>query len=380
MTSVPPPKSTTKISAEKIRLNKRERRRASASAGNVSRALLAAGVLALLVASSGHVGHARDRLSGDVQQVKMIGFTVADVDREADFFTKVLRFEKVADFRVVGTEYGKMEGVFNANMRIVHLRLGDQIVELTQYVSPPTGRPIPVPSYSNDEWFEHMAIVVSDMNAAYKILQENNVQQISAYPITIPQTNPGAAGIKAIKFHDPERHDLELLYFPPGKGEPSWQKPTNKLFLGLSHTAMTVDRAEKGVTFYRDLLGFEVGGLTHNTGATQEVLDNLFNDTCDVTEMVPVSAPPHIEFLDYKTPPGGRPMPADTRANDLWHWQTSLVTKDIQAVTDRLRQAGVQFISPDVVSIPQEAQAQLGFKKAVMVRDPNGHAIRLIEE
>ena len=384
MTRMPPPKSTATISAEKTRLNTHERGRASTSAtvriGDASRALLAAGVLALLVASSGHAGHARERLSGDVQQVKMIGFTVADVDREADFFTKVLQFEKVADFRVVGAEYGKMEGVFNANMRIVHLRLGDQIVELTQYVSPPTGRPIPVPSYSNDEWFEHMAIVVSDMDAAYKILQENNVQQISAYPITIPQTNPGAAGIKAIKFHDPERHDLELLYFPPGKGEPSWQKPTNKLFLGLSHTAMTVDRAEKGVTFYRDLLGFEVGGLTHNTGATQEVLDNLFNDTCDVTEMVPVSAPPHIEFLDYKTPPGGRPMPADTRANDLWHWQTSLVTKDIQAVTDRLRQAGVQFISPDVVSIPQEAQAQLGFKKAVMVRDPNGHAIRLIEE
>jgi hypothetical protein len=74
-----------------------------------------------------------------------------------------------------------------------------------------------VPSYSNDAWFEHMAIVVSDIDAAYKILQENNVRQISAHPITIPQTNPGAAGIEAIKFHDPERHDLELIHFPPGK-------------------------------------------------------------------------------------------------------------------------------------------------------------------
>ena len=370
--------------AKCIPLNTHERRRASASAAvriaDVCRALLATGVVAILVASSGHAGHARDRLPGDVQQVKMIGFTVTDVDREADFFTKVLQFEKVADFRVVGSEYGKMEGVFNANMRIVHLKLGDQIVELTQYVSPPTGRPIPVPSYSNDEWFEHMAIVVNDMDAAYKILQENNVQQISAFPITIPQTNVGAAGIKAIKFLDPEGHDLELLYFPPGKGDPSWQKPTNRLFLGLSHTAMTVANTEAGVRFYRDLLGFEVGGVTFNTGVTQEVLDNLFNDTCHVTEMVPVSAPPHIEFLDYNTPPGGRPMPIDTKANDLWHWQTSLVTRDIQAVTDRMREAGVQFITPDVVTIPEEAQAQLGFKKAVMVRDPNGHAIRLIEE
>jgi catechol 2,3-dioxygenase-like lactoylglutathione lyase family enzyme len=365
----------------RVSLNAHKRWCSSASASLrilcLSRILAAAGVLALWLASP---GHARDRLPGDVQRVKMIGFTVADVDREADFFTKVLQFEKVADFRVVGSEYDQMEGVFNANMRIVHLRLGDQIVELTQYVSPPTGRAIPVPSYSNDEWFEHMAIVVSDMDAAYKILQENNVLQISAYPITIPESNPGAAGIKAIKFHDPEHHDLELLSYPPGKGEPSFQKPTNKLFLGLSHTAMTVGSTEKGLTFYRDLLGLEVGGVTLNTGATQEVLDNLQNDTCHVTAILPVSAPPHIEFLDYQTPQGGRPMPADTRANDLWHWQTSLVTKDIHAVTNRLRAAGVQFITPDIVSIPREDQTQLGFKKAVMVRDPNGHAIRLIEE
>jgi catechol 2,3-dioxygenase-like lactoylglutathione lyase family enzyme len=346
----------------------------------VARTLLAAGILALLMALSGHAGHARDRIAGDVERVKMIGFTVTDVDREANFFANVLRFEKVSDFRVAGSEYDKMEGVFNVNMRIVHLKLGEQIVELTQYLSPPTGRPIPVPSYSNDAWFEHMAIVVGDMDAAYKVLQENNVQQISAAPITIPESNAGAAGIKAVKFHDPEGHDLELIYFPLGKGDPSWQKPDGKLFLGLDHTAMTVGSTDKGVAFYRDLLGLDVGGVTFNSGATQEVLDDLFNDTCLVTPMVPVTAPPHIEFLDYKTPPGGRPMPVDTKANDLWHWQTTLVTTDIQALTDRLRKAGAQFITPDVVSIPQQTQAQLGFKKAVMVRDPNGHAIRLIEE
>ena len=337
-------------------------------------------LLAALAIACGHGASARDRLSGDVERVKMIGFTVGDLDRETEFFEKVLQFEKVSDFRIVGSEYDKMQGVFNANMRIVHLKLGEQIVELTSYVSPPNGRPVPVPSYSNDAWFEHVAIVVSDMDSAYKILQDRNVRQISAYPITIPQSNSGAAGIKAIKFHDPERHDLELIYFPPGKGDPSWQKPSNKLFLGIDHTAMTVASTEKSVGFYRDLLGLQVGGSTFNTGSTQEVLDNLFNDTCLVTAMIPGVAPPHVEFLDYKTPPGGRPMPADTGANDLWHWQTTVVTKDIRALTDRLRKAGAQFVTPDVVPIRQGDQAQLGFKKAVMIRDPNGHALRLIEE
>jgi catechol 2,3-dioxygenase-like lactoylglutathione lyase family enzyme len=225
-----------------------------------------------------------------------------------------------------------------------------------------------------------MAIVVRDMDAAYRVLQNANVRQISAYPITIPQSNTGAAGIKAIKFHDPERHALELIYFPPGKGDPSWQKPSNKTFVGIDHTAMTVGGTDKSVAFYRDVLGFQVAGSTFNTGTTQEVLDNLFNDTCLVTAMMPGMAPPHIEFLDYKTPPGGRPMPADTAANDSWHWQTSVVTKDIQAIADRLSKAGAQFITPEVLLLPQEAQAALGFKKSVMIRDPNGHALRLIEE
>jgi catechol 2,3-dioxygenase-like lactoylglutathione lyase family enzyme len=353
---------------------------ASARIVAIRKALLTAGALAVLLASAGHVGHARDRLAGDVERVKAIGFTVADVERIATFFTKVLHFEKIADFRVVGAEYDKLQGIFNVNMRIAHLKLGEQIVELTQYVSPPSGRPIPVPSYSNDKWFQHMAIVVADMDAAYKVLQENNVRQVSAHPITIPESNAGAAGIKAIKFRDPEGHDLELIYFPPGKGDASWHKPTNRLFLGLDHTAMTVDATESSAAFYRDLLGFEIAGVTFNTGPTQEVLDGLFNDTCLVTAMMPPFAPPHIEFLEYKTPPGGRPMPIDTKADDLWHWQTTLVTKDIQALADRLRKGGVQFITPDVVTIPQETRVQLGFRRALMVRDPSGHAIRLVEE
>jgi Glyoxalase/Bleomycin resistance protein/Dioxygenase superfamily len=212
---------------------------------------------------------------------------------------KVLQFKKISDFRVVGSDFDRMQGVFNAHLRIAHLKLGDQIVELTSYVSPPTGRPIPVPSYSNDLWFEHMAIVVRDMDAAYKLLLDANVRQISAQPITIPESNPGAAGLKAINFHDPENHPLELIYFPPGKGDPSWHKPSNKLMLGIDHTAMTVESPEKSVAFYRSLLGFEVGGTTLNSGSTQEVLDNLFNDTCLVTAMMPPRAPPHIEFLNY---------------------------------------------------------------------------------
>ena len=92
------------------------------TAAQLSRALLGAAAVGLL-ASAGDLAWAQDRASADVQRVQTFGFTVADVDREASFFTRVLQFEKIADFRLVGADYGKLQGVFNASMRIIHLRL-----------------------------------------------------------------------------------------------------------------------------------------------------------------------------------------------------------------------------------------------------------------
>ncbi|MFK9175271.1 VOC family protein, partial [Escherichia coli] len=76
---------------------------------------------------------------------------------------------------------------------------------------------------------------------------------------------------------------------------------------------------EVSLAFYRDQLGMKVAGGSLNTGPTQEYLDNVFGARVRVTAMVPAEAPPHVEFLQYETPPGGRPMPPETQANDLWH-------------------------------------------------------------
>jgi catechol 2,3-dioxygenase-like lactoylglutathione lyase family enzyme len=297
------------------------------------------------------------------------------MDRSASFYSDVLSFEKVADFQVTGPLYDRLQGVFGSRARIVHMRLGDQIVELTQYVSPPDGRPIPVPSRSNDLWFEHMAIVVSDMDQAYEALQRHQVRQISPEPQTIPASNAPAAGIRAIKFRDPDNHDLELLWFPSGKGAARWHQASNRLFLGIDHTAIAIRDTAASLAFYRDLLGMTVAGGSLNTGLTQEYLDNVFGARVRVTAVAPPDAPPHVEFLQYETPPG-RPMPLDTQANDLWHWQTTLLVDDVQAAADALRSAGVRFVSPDVTTISETA---LGFSRAVMVRDPDGHAMRLVQ-
>ena len=201
------------------------------------------------------VGESR---SASVSAVSAVGFTVSDMDRSVAFYSDVLAFKLVSDVEVDGPEYDQLWGVFGVRARVVRMQLGEQQLELIEFLAPPDVRPIPVPSYSNDLWFQHVAIVVRDMNAAWAQLRKYHVRQISPRPQTIPISNPAAAGIKAIKFRDPDGHNLELLWLPERKGNPIWKVPGSDVFLGIDHTAMTVRSTENSTTFYRDLLGLTV--------------------------------------------------------------------------------------------------------------------------
>src|SRR5229473_6751659 len=114
-----------------------------------------------------------------VDRVDSVSMTVADIDRAVDFYSKVLTFKKVSDTEVAGETYEHLQGVFGLRMRVVRLRLGDEFIELTEYLAP-KGRPVPVDSRSNDLWFQHIAIIVSDMDKAYAWLRQNKVEHASS--------------------------------------------------------------------------------------------------------------------------------------------------------------------------------------------------------
>lgn len=324
-----------------------------------------------------------------VTAVKAIGFTVSDMDRSIAFYRDVLTFKQVSDVEVDGPEYDQLYGIFGVRARVVRMQLGEQQIELTQFISPPDLRPMPIPSYSHDLWFQHFAIVVRDMEAAWTQLRKHHVRQISPRPQTIPVTNPPAAGIKAIKFRDPDGHNLELLWFPADKGNPIWKRsfspahpgaaetaplPESDLFMGIDHTAMTVRSTESSTKFYRDLLGMTVAGGTLNMGTTQQYLDSLPGARTRVTGLTPKVGPPSLEFLEYELPSAGRPFPTDSHPTDLWHWQTTLVVSDIEAAAAQLQGMG-QMISSRITTFPEKA---LGFGKGFIVRDSDGHAMQIV--
>lgn len=320
---------------------------------------------------------AREAVSPEqaVQAVSAIGMTVSDMDRAVAFYAGVLAFEKVSDVEVWGEAYEHLQGLFGLRMRVVRMRLGEEQIELTEYLTP-KGRPIPVDSRSNDRWFQHIAIVTSDMDRAYAHLRAHKVQHSSTGPQRIPDWNQAAAGIRAFYFKDPDGHNLEAIYFPPGKGDPKWQQASGALFLGIDHTAIVVSDTDASLAFYRDALGLRVAGESENYGTEQEHLNNVFGARLRITGL---RAPggPGIEFLEYLAPRDGRLYPEDARPNDLLHWQTTLVVPDASSAAARLRQRRYPFVSSSVIDLPT---TELGFKKGFLVRDPDGHVMQIVEQ
>ena len=310
-----------------------------------------------------------------VDGVDAIGITVSDMDRAVEFYSRILTFEKVSDTEVAGESYEHLEGVFGLRMRVVRMRLGDEFIELTEYLAP-KGRPIPVDSRSNDRWFQHIAIIVSDMDKAYARLRQNKVEHASSGPQRLPNWNKNTAGISAFYFKDPDGHPVEVLQFPPDKGLDKWHRATDRLFLGIDHTAIVVWDTDASIKFYRDLLGMHVAGESENYGTEQEHLNNVFGAHLRITALRGASGP-GIELLEYLAPRDGRPFPSDEQASDVVHRQTVLVSRGADAAARQLRSSRVNFVSSGVVA---NQTGQLGFSKALLVRDPDGHAIEIEEK
>jgi MIP family channel proteins len=329
-------------------------------------------LLALLVASPGASAQAPSAPRAGA--VATVGITVTDLDRSVDFYSRVLGFEKESEIEAAGDAYEHLQGLFGLRMRVARLRLGAERIELTEYLAPSTGRPIPPDSRSQDQWFQHVAIVVSDMDAAYRRLREHRVRHASSGPQRLPDWNPDAGGIEAFYFRDPDGHVLELIAFPPGRGDSRWQAKSGALFLGIDHTAIVVADTERSVHFYQQALGFAVAGGSENHGPEQERLNNVFGARLRITTLR-AAAGPGIELLEYLAPRDGRPYPPDTRANDLVHWQTTVMVGDLTEAMARLRAGRAALVSPGPVSLPDGA---LGFGRGLTVRDPDGHVMRLI--
>ncbi len=308
-----------------------------------------------------------------VTAVESVGMTVSDMDRALAFYTGVLPFVKISDQELSGRPYELLTGVFGARSHVVRLRLGSEEIELTEFLAP-KGRPMPPDLRANDRLFQHIAIVVSDITKAYGVLRQHGIEHASTGPQRLPDWNPNAGGISAFYFRDPDRHFLEIIAFPPGKGSPRWQESSTGLFLGIDHTAIVVDDTSASLRFYRDTLGLVVAGESENYDVEQEHLNNVFGARLRITALR-AGKGPGIELLEYLAPRDGRPAPNDLLSNDIAHWQTTLVADRLDPLLGLARDHRVSLVSPGSVDA---SSLSLGFRTGSLTRDPDGHGMRLV--
>jgi catechol 2,3-dioxygenase-like lactoylglutathione lyase family enzyme len=193
-----------------------------------------------------------------VGAVESIGMTVADLDRSVDFYSRVLGFEVISDVEATGTTLERLEGVFGVRMRVARMRLGDETVELTEYLAP-RGRPIPA-------------------GRAATIARSSTSRSSRA----------------------------------------TWPRPTAVSVLRAQHVE-------------------------------------------------------HVSTGPQRLPDWNPKVPADLAANDVAHWETNVTTAD--AAGERPRAARASFVSKGTVTFTGGA---LGFSAGTMVRDPDGHALRVL--
>jgi catechol 2,3-dioxygenase-like lactoylglutathione lyase family enzyme len=230
--------------------------------------------------------------------IERISLTTRDAEGLAAFYRDALGFRRGVERRYSQAECSSLMGVASG-ASAVELALGDQRLELVSFDSP--GRPYPSDAHSNDGIFQHFALVVADMRAAYERL----LMAPGWTPITRlgPQHLPAnAGGVSAFKFRDPEDHPLELLAFPEHATPENWRsRGCGDICLGIDHTALDVAETARSTAFYEGL-GFSATGASRNRGMPQQRLDDLVAPIVEVTALSARRPTPHLELLCYRTP------------------------------------------------------------------------------
>ncbi|ARP97790.1 VOC family protein [Pseudorhodoplanes sinuspersici] len=304
-----------------------------------------------------------------VTQLIGISVTVADLAGTAAFYRNWLRLEVGPEQMLEDQAWNSLLGLARGTQaRATDVTIGQQVITLVAF--DPPGRPYPSERASNDQWFQHCALVSNDIAKVWERLKGGSPGQITkGAPVTLP-ANTG--NVTAFKFRDPEGHPLELISFPPSVGDPQWQSKAASGIAGYDHTAISIMDANRSVAFYTTLLGFKIAAQSLNKGADQDRLDGLTDCEVDVVALEPASeVTPHVELLHYRMPPG-RTLTSEMRANDVASARQIHRVDDLDALVGRLEEEDVTFVSPGVVTLTSGG-------KAAAIRDPDGHMIVLME-
>ena len=137
-----------------------------------------------------------------------VGITVKDLDASIRFYHDVLGLPFVNEPSpwFEGEGLGPAVGVAGAALRQVSLGLGETILELLEYRSPPSETAAPLAS--NNQGASHVAFFVDDIEAKKAELEAKGIEFFSDVNVV----DEGVlAGWRWVYFGDPDGYPLELV-------------------------------------------------------------------------------------------------------------------------------------------------------------------------
>jgi len=103
-----------------------------------------------------------------------VAISVQDMEKVIAFYRDVIGMEMVFD-REFGEPMARLIGEPGAQVRIVHMRMGDSVVELFDYRSPEGRTPRP-DARQSDYGLTHIGFIVEDFWGTYRHLREHDVE------------------------------------------------------------------------------------------------------------------------------------------------------------------------------------------------------------
>jgi catechol 2,3-dioxygenase-like lactoylglutathione lyase family enzyme len=246
-----------------------------------------------------------------VGRLARFGLITHEASRLATFYQRAFGGTVVSREHRSGTAFERLTHVCGG-AQCVTVAIGDQLIELWEFDQPGCAYPRDLSPY--DVHFQHFAIVVADMTQALSEL--SSVEGWTPISTAGPQRLPRrSGGVTAFKFRDLEGHPLELLAFASGNAPDHWRRYSGQgVFLGIDHSAISVENVRRSVTFYEEL-GLKIVARTLNHGLEQQRLDGVADPQVDVIALAPEVATPHVELLCYRSP--SRPQSPALRSNDV---------------------------------------------------------------
>lgn len=305
--------------------------------------------------------------AGVVLGVGNFGHIVSDLDRSLGFYRDVLGLP-VTNTIPFGpndavARFGHTEGGQSrvAVLKVPGLGMGIELIQYKDIARTPQHPRFVDPGAAN------MAMRIRNLDALFpKIKNYPGVTVLTAGGKPVTLTTPNGV-LHAVFIQDPDGFVVEMLDVP----NPPADAPPGPVIAGASFE-VTVRDSARTVAFYNELLGFglKLGAAFNDNAqmaATAGAAGASFRQS---TARVPGTTVP-FTLIEFKNIPRKE---LSGRTQDPGTTVFQLVVKDVDALTAKLRAAGVPIVTTG--GAPVRVSPTL---KIAIVKDPDNRLIELVE-